>query len=361
MNSLGIHVAGEAFPHLLYHFMLPYSRWETVKVCYTESFDTLTAGYDAAVWTLGAVAPEHRTDNLSAATHRFGNSRAFNDDWTRFLAHYGAKPSRNNPGEGHENGSVEKSHDLFKSAAEQQLLLRGSRDFTVLTEYETFLGQITKRRNQGRLARLAEDVEKFLPLPARRWQASRTLSVRVSPASTISVLKGVYSVPSRLIGYTLTVDIHADRLEVRYGHRLIESLPRLTNDRGAAIYYRHVIAYLVRKPGAFAHYQYRESLFPRVVFRKAYDTLLAKSPARGHVHYLKLLHLAAMNSESDVATAIDVLLDAGEAPLPESVKALLDLPSASPPTVHVSSPSLSSYDALLSAFASSPEVSHVIH
>jgi len=360
MNSIEIRIAGEAFPHLLFHFMLPYSRWEMVMVCYSESFDSLTAGYGAAVWALGAVAPEHRTDNLSAATHRFGSSRAFNEGWSRFLAHHGVKPSRNNPGEGHENGSVEKSHHLFKNAVEQHLLLRGSRHFVTLADYETFLGEVTQRRNQGRQTRLAEDLEKFLPLPLQRWQAIRTLSVTVSPASTISVLKGVYSVPARLIGYGLTVDIHPDHLEVRYGRRVIETLPRLPNDRGAAVHYRHVIGYLVRKPGAFAHYQYRECLFPQVLFRQAYDALVEKNPARGHTHYLKMLHLAAMNSESEVAAALAVLLEAGQLPLPETLKALLDLPSAAPPTIQVSPPQLTAYDTLLYGFISTQEVSHVI-
>ena len=361
MNSLGIRIGGETFSHLLFHFMLPYSRWEMVMICRSESFDSLTAGYGAGVWALGAVAPEHRTDNLSAATHRFGNSRAFNEGWSQFLAHHGVKPSRNNPGKGHENGSVEKSHDLYKKAVEQQLLLRGSRDFVTLADYEIFLDQITKRRNKGRQARLAEDLEKFLPLPSQRWKAIRTLSVIVSPASTISVLKGVYSVPARLIGYGLTVHVHPDQLEICYGHRVIETIPRLENDRGVAINYRHVIGYLVRKPGAFANYQYRACLFPRALFRRAYDALIAKNPARGHVHYLKLLHLAAMQSESEVAAALEVVLEAGQLPLPETLKALLDLPSAGPPIVQVSPPNLSAYDALLNSFTDAKEAIHVLH
>ena len=168
MNSLKITIAGEVFPHLLFHWMLPYSRWETVSICYTESFASLTAGYTAAVWELGAVAPEHRTDNLTAATHSFGNSREFNKSWNDFLKHHGVKPSRNNPGESHENGSVEKSNDLIKRNVEQQLLLRGSRNFASIDDYNVFLQRIMKQRNQSRQARLAEDLVHFLPLPKRR-------------------------------------------------------------------------------------------------------------------------------------------------------------------------------------------------
>jgi len=361
MSKLGICIAGEAFPHLLFHFMLPYSRWETVMVCHSESFDSLTAGYSAAVWELGAVPPEHRTDNLSAATHRFENSRDFNKRWEQFMAHHGAQPSRNNPGKGHENGSVEKSHDLVKKAVRQQLLLRGSCNFSSLEEYKNFLAQLMLRRNKNRASRLAEDLEKCLPLPTQRWNSVRTLSVTVGPNSTISVLKGIYSVPARLISYGLMVDVHADHLEVRYGKQLIETIPRLENDQGAVINYRHIIGYLVRKPGAFAHYQYKEALFPRVIFRRAYDALMIKSPTRGHKDYVQVLHLAAMNGESEVAIALEILLGEDQTPLPADIKNLLDLPSKGMPIVQVTPPNLASYDVLLSAFTSTQEVSHVCH
>jgi hypothetical protein len=139
-------------------------------------------------------------------------------------------------------------------------------------------------------------------------------------------------------------------------------MPRLPNDRGVAINYRHIIGYLLRKPGAFAHYQYRESLFPRVAFRKAYDALMEYSPARGHKLYLKVLHLAAIGLESEVVAALDILEEAGDTPLPDAVKNLLDIPSDGPPKVHVTPPDLSAYDRLLTAFTSSTQgVSHAIH
>lgn len=116
MDSLGITIKGEAFSHLLFHFMLPYSQWETFMICHTESFNTLSQGFEQAVFELGGVLPMHRTDNLSAATKKLGSSRAFTERWQAFLAHYQVTPSRNNPGQSHENGSVEKSHDTFKNA-----------------------------------------------------------------------------------------------------------------------------------------------------------------------------------------------------------------------------------------------------
>ena len=39
----------------------------------------------------------------------------------------------------------------------------------------------------------------------------------------------------------------------------------------ARIDFRHIIAWLVRKPGAFRGYVHREELFPSLVYRQAYD------------------------------------------------------------------------------------------
>ncbi|WP_342226088.1 IS21 family transposase [Rickettsia endosymbiont of Urophora cardui] len=122
MNQLGICSGGQPYPHLLFHFMLPYSCWETFSICHSESFDTLASGFEKAVWELGGVLPEHRTDNLSAATKQCGNSRQFTERWQELLGYYNVAPSRNNPGVSHENGSVEKSHDTFKQAVNQHLL-----------------------------------------------------------------------------------------------------------------------------------------------------------------------------------------------------------------------------------------------
>ena len=83
-NELGITIAGQPFQHLLFHFMLPYSRWETASIAFSESFESLTEGYAAAVKELGAVAPDHRTDNLAAAVP-IGERKKFQERWKNFL------------------------------------------------------------------------------------------------------------------------------------------------------------------------------------------------------------------------------------------------------------------------------------
>lgn len=346
MNKLNITINGEPFPHLLFHFMLPYSRWETVSICYSESFDSLTEGYELAVTELGAVAAEHRTDNLSAATHKMGSSREFNDSWESFLKHYRVTPSRNNPGESHENGSVEKSHDLFKKTVDQQLMLRGSRDFVSIEAYEVFLNKVKEWRNHGREERLNQEYKILKSLPECRWNAPKMVTVRVSCFSTVKVAKSTYSVPSRLIGVNVRAYIYPAEIKLHYGDSCVHAMPKLP-PKSVNINYRHVISRLVRKPGAFANYQYREHLFPRLIFRKAYDALVELSPSRGHVDYLKLLHLAAITNEMEVCLALELLLESSTPPKLEQVKNLLDLKNGSIPSIKVNAPDLQQYDCLL--------------
>lgn len=87
MSDLNITIGGYAFAHLLFHFMLPYSQFETIMVCETESFATLTKGFEQGVLEIGGVASEHRTDNLAAATQKMGNDRIFTKRWMEFLDH----------------------------------------------------------------------------------------------------------------------------------------------------------------------------------------------------------------------------------------------------------------------------------
>lgn len=347
MDETGILIDGRPFPHLLFHFMLPYSRWETISICYTESYETLTAGYELAAWELGAVAPEHRTDNLSAATQKMGDGRVFTKRWSDFMAHFGVTPSRNNPGESHENGSVEKSHDLFVSDLEQQLLLRGGRDFADLAAYQAFLDRVKSRRNKARGDRLAAEMAVLKALPVRRWSDPIELQIGVTPWSTIVVLGCIYSVPSRLIGHKLRALVTPDTIMVLYGKRQIQAMPRLSGKGQTAINYRHVVGHLVRKPGAFANYRFREDLFPSVVFRKAYDRLVAGDLGKGEREYLRVLHLAAMGSESEVAMALELLLDEGQVPDAEAVKSLLKPAEPAYPAVSIPAPDLAAYNMLL--------------
>jgi len=171
---------------------------------------------------------------------------------------------------------VEQRHHRLKRAADQALMLRGSREFADRGDYDAFLKQLFAQLNAGRRERFAQEQAVLHRLPTHRLEACSVLpEVKVSGGSTISVKKNVYSVDSRLVGETVKVKLYAETLEVWYAQRCLESIPRLRGEGKHRINYRHIIDWLVRKPGAFEHYRYREDLFPSVRFRWTYDYLKA--------------------------------------------------------------------------------------
>ncbi len=351
MKSVGITIAGVPFDHLVYHFVLDYSNWEYVEIAVSESYAALSQGIQNALWTLGGVPGEHRTDNLTAATHdlRKEGGRAFNERFLGLVNHYDMTPSRNNAGKGHENGDVEKGHDVFKRAVRQRLLLRRSRDFASRAEYEQFLQSVVARKNGRRTVRFEEERLTLKRLPARRLDDVQVVEAVVTKWSTVHVLRNTYSVPSRLIGYDVKIHVHAEHLEVYYGSTLDERIERLRGAHGVRINYRHLIHSLITKPGAFADYRYREELFPSVVFRRAYDALRAAVPHRATLEYLRVLKLAAETLETGVASALEKLLADGQVPDGEQVKQLVAPTPIACPTVAVSEPEIKEYDELLEA------------
>jgi hypothetical protein len=173
--------------------------------------------------------------------------------------------------------------------------------------------------------------------------------VPVSRFSTIQVLFNTYSVPSRLIGTTLLIRVHSETLEVYRATARLLTMPRLLGRGQHRIDYRHVIWSLVRKPGAFAHYRYRDDLFPSVVFRRAYDALNTQTVERADRHYVRLLHLAASRSESEVEAAIALLLDQRVVPTFDAVRDLVRTPGEQKvPELSTPTFDFDQYDRLLS-------------
>ena len=350
MNSLNITIAGRKFDHMVYHFVLTYSNWESVTVCASESFEALSDGLQNAFWELGGVPRRHRSDSLSAAVNNLSATREFQTRYRDLLAHYDVTGQRINVRQAHENGDAESSHGHYKTAVDQALLLRGSRDFACHEEYVGFLKQTAATRNVGRQDRFAEELAALRRLPDQRLSSCRKIPCRVDTGSLIHIHRNTYSVHSRLIGEQVEAWLFADHVEVWYADKLVDTLPRLVGRDRHAVHYRHVIDSLIRKPGAFANYVYREDLFPTTRFRIAYDRFCeGRDNRKGVKDYLKILHHAAHNSEAAIDDALRVLL-ANDAPL--SVAMVIAMAEAStelphPTMVVVGPPDLKEFDALL--------------
>jgi len=310
MGTLEITIGGGRFDHMVYHLVLPYSNWETGTVCFSESFESLSEGLQNALWELGGVPASHQTDRLTSAVHKMTNPEEFTARYKALLRHYGLEGKSTNRNSPHENGDVEQRHHRLKRTVEQALLLRGSRDFPSREEYIKFLRTLFVRMNSGRRTRFAEELKVLHGLPAKRLEACKRELVRVGHGSTIRVNHNTYSVNSRMIREMVEVRLYIEHLEVYYGAQRVETIPRLRGENGHYIQYRHIIEWLVRKPGAFENYRFREALFPTHRFRMAYDQIKGK---RSGIHvaksYLAVLHLAFQEGEAAVDRALERLLE----------------------------------------------------
>ena len=353
MTQLGVTIQGQPFEHLVYHFVLTYSNWETASICFSESFEALSSGFQDAVWQLGGVPHGHQTDCLSAAVHKLTHPEDFTGRYAALMRHYGLEPRKTNPNSPNENGDVEQRHFRFCRTVDQRLMLRGSRDFESRQEYEAFLRKLLSQINAGRQDKLAEEVAVLRRLPARRLEDFTREQVRVSRFSTIRVSHNTYSVHSRLRDERVQVRLYADHLDVYYAQRHLERIPRLRGRGGHFIQYRHIIDSLVRKPGAFAQYRYRDDLFPTTLFRVAYDALCDAHAERvADREYLSILQLAAQQSETQVEAILRRLLDTQESLSAERVEELLATgpqSEALPASVQVPPVDLRRYDHLLSS------------
>jgi hypothetical protein len=348
-RELGVTIAGEPLDHLLFELVLSYSGWRYAEVAFGETYEALVGGLQGALRELGGVPEVARSDNLSAATHELKHSggRALTARFAAVLAHYGMRSTRIAPGRAQENGVVEQAHHRTKTALAQALVLRGSRDFESLEAYRTFVGEVVVRLNARVAERLAQERAQLRPLPAAPLPAHSSYRVTVRRWSTIRVGGRTYSVPSRLIGHEVEARLYADRVEVWFAERRVEAMPRLRGERECRIDYRHVIWSLVRKPGAFARYRFREELFPTLAFRRAYDALRRFRGERADVEYVRVLHLAASTLEATVEAALVSLLETGEPFDYARVRELAAPAQPSVPQLAEPKPDLLVYDDLL--------------
>jgi len=349
-EELGVTIAGQPLDHLLCHCVLTYSNWQWAKRCQSESFLSLVSGLQATLGRLGRKPRHLGTDNSSAATHQIGTgTRAFNPDYLALCEHYELSPVTINIACPHEQGDVESQNGHLKRRLKQHLLLRGSQDFAQEEDYDQFLEWVMEKANKPRLSRLAQELAVMDRLPCSGLAEYREVDVRVSGYSTIRVSKMTYSVPSRLIGQRLRVQVHESVLKLYLGRQRLLELPRARGDRGAVINFRDMVGPLLRKPGAFLNYQHREQLYPRVAYRGAYDRLVRDHGQRpGVIEYLHLLKLAIEHGVEQVEATMAPWMAGSRKWCAAQVRASLAPTEVMVPPVAELTPDLEDYDQLLS-------------
>lgn len=356
-TELAVTIAGQVFAHLLCVLVLPYSNWQWATACLSESMAALRRGVQRAVFQLGRVPRYHQTDCSTAATHRIPDGQAacfedgkrpFNAEYVALMRHLGMTPRTTAVGAKEQNGDVEAGNGAIKRRLKQALLVRGSSDFESVEAWQGFIDEVLRKANGHRGRRVAEDLAAMRELAVSKLPEYVEEDVCVSDWSTVRVKHCSYSVPSRLIGEWVRVRVFEDKIEVRYADELQLACERLIGRNRHRIDYHHVIWSLVRKPGAFARYVYRDEMFPQLVFRRVYDAIQeVRAGTRGDLEYLRILHLAASTMEADVATALVLLLDGGKTITAEAVKALISSSTIEVPALAPATVDLAEYDTLL--------------
>lgn len=352
-NALKVTIQGGPFEHMLYHYRLVYSKWESVSVVLGgESFTALAEGLQNALWSSGGSPKTHRTDSLSAAYKNCSDKtkEEYTKDYLALCAHYQIDPTRNNKGVAHENGAIESSHGDLKNRIDQALLLRGSREFFSVEEYKQFIRELTAQHNRRIHKRFLEELTHLKDLPERKTTDFSEERIRVTTSSTIRVKDVIYSVPSRLIGMTLKVHIYDERLECFIGGDPVVTLERKrrNKERIHQINYRHVIGSLSRKPQAFRNYIYQEALFPTLAFRQTWERLDRELDSRTACReYVKILEEAAKEDQEMVINCfLEEQLLQNILPRAENVRELFR-ETEEPPKLKSMSHDLQSYNAFL--------------
>ena len=356
MGKAGITIAGQPLDHRLYHFRLAYCGFEHAHVVLGgESFVALAEGLQNALWFLGGVPREHRTDSLSAAFRNL--DRQAQQDLTRryeeLCRHYGMTPTRNNAGIAHENGAIEGAHGHLKRAIEDALLLRGSGDFDDLADYRRFVDEIVSRRNARNAKRIDVERANLRQLPDRRTTDYEDVTVRVTSSSGFTLRKVFYTMPSRLIGHRLRVRLYDDRLDVFIGGTPLMTLPRgratPSGKHDQVVNYRHVIHSLRRKPMALLNLVYRDQLFPRQAYRQTFEALLERLSERQACRIMvELLAIAhERNCEAELAGELAAGLQAGQLPDIAALRTRFAPDPAQLPDVVVHLAPLDVYEALI--------------
>jgi hypothetical protein len=354
--EFGISILGVPLEHMLYHFRLAYSGFGHAHVVLGgESFIALAEGLQNALWSLGGVPREHRTDSLSAAFRNL--DRNAQDDLTRryddLCRHYGMTPTRNNLGVAHENGSIESPHGHLKRAVEDALLLRGSADFESLPVYRRFIDEIVGRRNARNTKQIEAERNVLICLPVCRTADYEEVAVRVTSSGGFILRKVFYTVPSRLIGHRLRVRLYDDRLDVFIGSTFLETLNRgrahSNGKRDQVVDYRHVIHSLRQKPMALLNLVYRDQLFPRQAYRQTFEALMGeqseRQACRTMVELLAMTH--DRNCERELAEELQANLEAGNLPDMAVLHTRFSSKVGILPNIVVQLASLESYNALL--------------
>jgi transposase InsO family protein len=347
-------ISGKPFTHLIYQFRLAYSGWRYAHIVQGgESYSALAEGLQHAFHQIGGVPIEHRTDSLSAAYVNTHEQQQLTRAYQGLCQHYGINGTTNNLGVSHENGAIETAHGSLKHRLDQAIKLRGSADFDSIKAYQAFIDRSIARLNRYTLSRFQEEQKVLMPLPKERFMDFSELTVKVTSSSTIAIKRGLYTVPSRLVGETLRIHLYHDKLIGFVGQTQVIELLRVYPDkpegRARRIDYRHVIHALAAKPQAFRFCNFRDELFPDDNYRQLWHLIDQQLSSRDACKWMVTVLRIAADHQCEVELGETLLKQAQTQSQPD-IKTLQSryLKIKEQPSINSKQHEITDYDALLS-------------
>ena len=344
MKELQITIKGKLFIHRLCHAIFPYSNWSWATICFSESLLSLKEGFQEAAWRAGGLPHVLQTDNSSAATHRLGRvekevmgqKRDFNGKYKSFMKELDVQPQTIPVRCSNANADIESRNGHLKNYMNQRLLLRGNRDFYCREDYQLFLEECLEGMNRKNTQSLFDEEKQLLKtLPPERLPCYETQVIKVSKESLILLDKNTYSVPNKLIGETLNIEKHEDKIKVyQKGKGKLFTIDKLHGHSKISINFMHLVDPLLRKAGAFRNYRYQAHFFPGSQFRRCYDKLCSKhSDRQADQRYLQILKLACDHVIIKIDSCLQDILNEGQAPSSDELKKRLEIPAMAYPEI----------------------------
>ncbi|MGA1826578.1 MAG: hypothetical protein ACMUIP_18140 [bacterium] len=162
MNDLNISLEKKTFNHFIFHFLMPYSQWQTGTILREKSFESFSIGLQNALWELGGVP-----NTLYYPHNIFENG--FKAHYQALLKYYGlvnAAPETYSEGNAL---NIQEEHYYFRNIIEQSLVLMDRKSFADLKEYKFFLRKLFGQLNVLQKGRLKEELKVLRALPGKRF------------------------------------------------------------------------------------------------------------------------------------------------------------------------------------------------
>lgn len=282
------------------------SKVPFVWAFFTEKLEAFLEGHRLAFEWLGGVPVELVYDNPKTAVTKIlaGPKREEHLVFSSLRAHYLFESIFCQPGEAHEKGSVE---GLVGYVRRNALVPMPDVPDIDYLNHEILLKWCQKELERHR-EEWEQERQALRPLPAYPYRCCVTKMVKANSYSLVTYDRVRYSVPCRLVGESLRLEVFAERIEVWHKNRRVACHRRSYQAKDTILELNHYLDLLERKPRAVMHAAVVRRLPD--VYARAKERLLHNNP-EGYRELCRILLLNRHYSPEQVALALNEALALG--------------------------------------------------